>query len=210
MRGIERSLLPNARVNTSESNVVSNDKFQIFDQNVKQNEDYFELTYEERSMNLDTIVGTRDQLVTGVRFAVNNGRLIFQARLTYFDESVGKLDISVDSKWISNMNPERELIPLGHLNTPIEAPRQSHDESSSDRHFIEFGPTGWMHDMAQTTVPFFDAQPVESNDDKAVSGVGIFYKATPGFAGFVAPKIVVYDRAETVLRIRAAVGVYGV
>lgn len=161
-------------------------------------------------MNLDTIVGQRDQLLTGVRFALVNGHLQLQARFTYFDESLGKLDTKVESKWQTNYKDKRELIVSDHLHVPIDSPRQSTQESSADGHYIRFGPTGWVHDMAQTTVPFFDTVAVESNDDKPVSGVGIFYKTTPGYAGFLAPKLVMYDRAATAMRIRAAVGVYGI
>lgn len=48
-------------------------------------------------------------------------------------------------------------------------------------------------DAAQTTVPFFDAQPVESLQAVPLSGAGIFHKGQNHFGGFIAPKIITYD-----------------
>lgn len=43
------------------------------------------------------------------------------------------------------------------------------------------------------TVPFIDTQGVEASDPKPLSGAGIYYKSSPGYGGFIAPLIVLYD-----------------
>lgn len=48
-------------------------------------------------------------------------------------------------------------------------------------------------DAAQTTIPFLDAQPVESILPVPLSGAGIYHKGQKNFGGFVAPKIMTYD-----------------
>lgn len=210
LNGIERGLLPNAKINKTDTNIISNDNFTINDENIKINVDFYTMTYENRAMDLDTITGQRDQLLTGIRFHLSNGHLQLQARFTYFDEATGQLHPELESRWFSNDKKDRTLIKTDHLHIPTDAQRQSAQDSSPDGNYIRFGPTGWMQDMAQLTVPFFDATIVESNNDDAVSGAGIYYKSTPGYAGFIAPKLIMYDRGAAVMRIRAAVGVYGV
>lgn len=211
LRAIERTLMPYANLDKNESWIVSNDNFTVDDANVTEGIDYYTLTYENRTMNLDTITAGRDQLVTGVRLRAIDGRLQLQVRFSYFDESIGKLDQISSSDWISNPINDRELIPSDHSYVPTKSPTQTLPLSSKNGNFIEFGPTGWVHDMAQNTVPYFDSQLIEtSSDPVALHGIGLFYKAWPGHAGYVAPKLIAYDYALSALHIRGAVGVYGV
>lgn len=208
---MERVLLINANLNKTESWPVSNDNFTVNDATVKHDVDFYTVNYENRTMNLDTITAGRDQLVTGVRFRVINGRLQLQVQFTYFDESIGKLDIVSGSQWFSNPNMDRELIQSDHSYVPTKSPVQTLPLSSKSGNYVEFGPTGWVHDMAQNTVPFFDSQMIEtSSEPVALHGVGLFYKAWPGHAGYIAPKLIAYDYAMSALHIRGAVGVYGV
>lgn len=211
LHAIERTLLPNANLNKSESWNVTNDNFTLSDADVKEGVDYYTVNYENRTLNLDTITAARDQLVTGVRLRVVNGRLRLEARFTYFDDSLGKLDNISGSDWLSNSNTDRELIQSDHSYVPTKSPVQTLPLSSKNGNYVQFGPTGWVHDMAQNTVPFFDSQPLEtSSEPVALHGVGLFYKAWPGHAGYVAPKLIAYDYAMSAMHIRGAVGVYGV
>lgn len=211
LHAIERTLLPNANLNKSESWNVTNDNFTLSDADVKEGVDYYTLNYENRTLNLDTITAARDQLVTGVRLRVVNGRLRLEARFTYFDDSLGKLDNISGSDWLSNSNTDRELIQSDHSYVPTKSPVQTLPLSSKNGNYVQFGPSGWVHDMAQNTVPFFDSQPLEtSSEPVALHGVGLFYKAWPGHAGYVAPKLIAYDYAMSAMHIRGAVGVYGV
>lgn len=160
--------------------------------------------------NLDTITGARDQLVTGVRFSTYGGTLHLEARFTYFDEANGKLDLSLASTWLRNGNTNRNIIPTSHLGVPTEYKNQSIAIGSKDKDSIEFSPTGWVRDMAQSTVPFIDSIQLEPYDSVPLHGVGIFYKSQYAHGGYIAPKLITYDYAASAMRIRGAVGVYGV
>lgn len=62
--------------------------------------------------------------------------------------------------------------------------------------FVKFRPTDSDKDAGQTTVPFIDTQLVRPMHLTLLSGVGLYYKSRPGFGGFIALKLVVYDMAS--------------
>lgn len=202
------------QLDPSVKNVISNDSFTIYDSDVRDHFDYFTLTYENRTLNLDTIVAARDQVLTGVRFRVHSGSVHLEARFTYFDEATGKLDLTTGSEWKMNFNTNRTIISKEHTNIPtrlnIEPQAQSKPLGTDDTNAVRFVPTSWTHDMAQTTVPFFDSNLIEPPELAPLSGVGLFYKAKLGYGGFVAPRLITHDYATAAMRIRGAVGVYGV
>lgn len=210
LTAVERTLLQNAVLNTTDSNLVSNYTFKIDDVGVREGIDYYTLTYENRTLNLDTITAARDQLVTGVRFRVHSGSVHLEARFTYFDEATGKLDLTTPSIWKMNSNVKRNKISTSHLGVPTESREQSIAMGTKDTDSIEFNPTGWIRDMAQTTIPFFDSIELEPYEMVPLHGVGIIYKYQHGYGGYIAPKLLTYDYAAAAMRIRGAVGVYGV
>ena len=59
--------------------------------------------------------------------------------------------------------------------------------------FVKFTNSDYEKDAGQSTVPFIDAQPVESANPVPLSGVGIFHKGRPKFGGFIAPRIFTYN-----------------
>lgn len=172
--------------------------------------DYFTMTYDNRTLNLDTIVANRDQVVTGVRFRVHSGGVHLEVRFTYFDEDTGKLDLTTASEWKSNSNIDRTSISAEHADIPFRSYIQTKALGTDDSNSIKFVPTGWTQDMAQTTVPFIDSNLIESPELVPISGVGLFYKSQSGFGGYVAPRLVTQDNAAAAMRIRGATGVYGV
>lgn len=191
-------------------NVVSNYNFTVNDPMIRDHIDYFTMTYNNRTLDLDTIVAARDQLVTGVRFRVHSGSVHLEVRFTYFDEATGKLDLSTASEWKMNANNKRITISTEHTDVPIKLQTQTRALGTDDSNSVRFGPTSWVRDMAQTTVPFIDTILVEPAELVPLSGVGLFYKYQPGHGGYVAPKLITHDYAAAAMRIRAAVGVYGV
>lgn len=48
-------------------------------------------------------------------------------------------------------------------------------------------------DIAQTTIPFFDSQPLTSYPQVPLRGAGIYYKGAYGYGGFIAPSLTTYD-----------------
>lgn len=141
---------------------------------------------------------------------MRGGTLHLEARFTYFDEATGKLDLTTNSIWIRNTNMDRNKIQTSHLGVPTEYTNQSIALGSKDKDSVDFNPTGWTRDMAQTTVPFIDSIQLEPYENVALHGIGIFYKAQIGHGGYIAPKLITYDYAASAMRIRGAVGVYGV
>lgn len=209
LTAIERTLLGKNELDPK-FNVVSNYNFTVNDPGVRDHFDYFTMTYDNRTINLDTIVAARDQLVTGVRFRVHSGAVHLEARFTYFDEATGKLDLSTASEWKMNSNFKRTTISAEHTDIPTKLQTQTRALGTDDSNSVRFVPTSWVRDMAQTTVPFIDTILVEPSELVPLSGVGLFYKYQPGHGGYVAPKLITHDYAAAAMRIRAAVGVYGV
>lgn len=211
MTAIERSLLPQAHLDENEKNFISNYNFTLTDPTIKSGSDYFTMTYENRTINLDTIVATsRDQVVTGIRFRVQSGSVRLEVRFTYFDEATGKLDLTAASEWKSNTENHRTSISAEHSDIPTRSSEQSIAMGSDDSDSIKFVPTGWVRDMAQTTVPFIDSILVETPEMEPLSGIGLIYKFQLGYGGYVAPRLWTRDNAAAAMRIRSAAGVYGV
>lgn len=211
MTATERLLLPKAVLDDSNRNVISNDNFTLTDPTVVSGSDYFTMTYENRTLNLDTVVATsRDQVVTGIRFRVQSGSVHLEVRFTYFDEATGKLDLTAPCEWKSNVQNQRTSISAEHSDIPTRSSDQSIAMGGYDSDSIKFVPTSWVRDMAQTTVPFIDSILVETPEMEPLSGIGLFYKFQLGYGGYVAPRLVTQDNAAAVMRVRSATGVYGV
>lgn len=208
MTAVERTLLPNAALDSLEKTIISNTNFTLNDLNVKSGSDYFTMTYDNRTLNLDTVIGKADQVVTGVRFRVHSGSVHLEVRFHYFDEDTGKLDLTTKSEWKSNTNIDRTSVSAEHADIPTKSNIQSKAIGTDNSNSIKFVATSWSQDMAQTTVPFIDSNLIESPDMMALSGVGLFYKFQPGFGGYVAPKLVLPDHDEDAMRIRGATGVF--
>lgn len=104
------------------------------------------------------------------------------------------------SEWISDKLDRSVLLldrpepsyPI-HINDN-ECKRSIPDFSANK--FLKFRPSDPDKDAGQTTVPFIDTQLVLPMHLTVLSGVGIYYKGRPGFGGFVAPKLVIYDMSS--------------
>lgn len=211
LTAIERLLLPNALLDATDKKIISNDNFTLTDAKVTSGIDYFTMTYDNRTLNLDTIVAmARDQVVTGIRFRVHSGSVHLEVRFTYFDEDTGKLDLTTVSEWKSNTAKQRTPISVEHADIPTRSTEQSIAMGDDDTNSVMFVPSSWVLDMAQTTVPFIDSKFVETPQMEALSGVGLFLKSSAGFGGYISPRLVTQDNALAAMRIRSAAGVYGV
>ncbi len=155
--------------------------------------DFHTLTYDHRSINLDTVLAPVGTVVTGIRFRAIDGVLNIEIRATKFEFSTGML--FNDHKWISN-NKEfmhRTPINLKQSDIPPKATDFSVQNIETNK-YVQFQPSGIEQDVAQTTIPFIDSQIVESFDRQApLSGVGIYFKSSSGYGGFIAPKVITYD-----------------
>lgn len=175
---VERELKPYAALDVTNPtwhmyNKV--DYFHIHDSLVREGIDYHTLDYHNRSINLDTVEVPTGKVVTGVRFRVVNGVITLQVRGTDFDFISGRLKNLESSFWYVYEAKERTQIPLDNLDIPTLTPEKSIPNILKDR-FISFGPTDKYKDLAATTIPFIDAQLVESHNPMPLSGVGLYYK----------------------------------
>lgn len=195
----ERKLLSYGRLKPTNNYFHSNypqwkraqHKFNINDPNIFEGLDYHTLTYDQRSINFDTVTVPQGSLVTGVRFHLSKGHLRLEVRGTEFDFETGTLVNLENSTWYANENSGKHKIvlskpkPIGLLGRPIV--------NNIPDSFIEFAPSDIDADAAQTIVPFMETSKVEPIVPTILSGAGLLYKGKPGYGGVIAPKLVVYD-----------------
>ena len=84
----------------------------------------------------------------------------------------------------------KELI-LDRVDIPIRSDLPS-DKFTTNK-YVKFANTDYDKDAGQTTIPFFDAQPLESAIPVPLVGVGVFHKGKSGFGGFITPRIFTYN-----------------
>lgn len=211
----ERTFLADGQVNVTEtpvnwiSNLTAHPLQNDEGENNETHSKIFTLTYENRSMSLDTVIGSSDEVVTGVRFRPLDGRLQLEVQFTYFDRLTGRLDTLSESRWKANNFLSSKKLP----HTQGDIPTNFEGQSVMNRdvaHYVEFGPADVQKNIAQSTVPFIEGMPVEPYEPAALSGVGIYYKTLPGSGGIVGAKVVIHDPGMLTLHVRAAVGVYGI
>lgn len=152
--------------------------------------DYHAVTFENRFINLDTVIAPLGNIVTGVRFALIDGVLSIQTRVNGFNYETGAID--PDYVWLSSNATERKPLELDRPDWPLRTLRKSirNDEENLVAKFI---PTDLVKDGAQHVVPFIDSLIVEPKYYAPLAGLGLYYKDQPGYGGFIAPQIVTYD-----------------
>ncbi|XP_055324712.1 uncharacterized protein LOC129579091 isoform X2 [Sitodiplosis mosellana] len=192
----ERRILPHGKIEEINSNEITwtgDYDWVIEDANVEADIDYHRLSWNSRAIELDTIRAKPDEVVTGARFRLVNNRIRFEVRVTAYNKETGYLSRdNMKTAWRSNNNHDKEQIPNEDLDVPTLSPEKSKRYRSQDK-YIEFTPTGVHQDIAQTTVPFIDTQPVEAKIPKPLIGAGVYYKTTPGYGGFIGPLIILRD-----------------
>lgn len=174
-----------------EDELIIQDEFQ----DVTNGLDYHTLSWRSRAIDLATITAPPGSVLTGIRFTIVKDHLTFEMRATQFDFNSGRL--YGRSEWIAD-KVERSVLLLDrpepsypiHLND--NECKRSIPDPSPDK-FIKFRPSDSDTDAGQTTIPFIDNQLVRPMHMTLLSGVGIYYKGRPGFGGFIAPKLIVYD-----------------
>lgn len=195
----QRTLLPFGQTDESEQDTwkFAEYQFATTDTGPINGVDYFTLTYENRSINLDDLVLPQGKLVTGVQFHNLDGHLALQIRATDFDYFTGRLDTNVTlSQWAMNVNGGKNEIKIPKRSNPLETivPDLYIPENTPDS-FVKFGPTDIEFDVGQTTLPIIDTSKVESHNPVALGGVGLTYKQNEESGGFIGLKTITYDFA---------------
>lgn len=192
---IERILLPNGKIAIEDSFRAAYSEwktaapFHIDDPDIVDGVDFHQLTWQKRSVDLDTLIDL-ERVVTGVRFRVVNSHIRIEIRVTDFDYQTGHLKDLRHSNWIgNNFRSKRQLIPV-RPDLPTKA-QQKAMPFLGDNVYVNFQPSDIEKDAAQSTVPFIDATPLQAMTPLA--GVGLHYKTSIGSGGFIAPKLIVFD-----------------
>ncbi|KAG4065994.1 hypothetical protein HA402_001241 [Bradysia odoriphaga] len=148
--------------------------FSVTVPNVTKSVDYYELAYENRSMNLDEVKLPNGHVLTGIRFCVKNERLTIEVRGTAFDYTTGVLKHLEDSKWYSNVKVSNEF-----LFDPLHKPRRTHryELAPVTNAYFKFRPSDYAVDIGQTMIPFIEVHSTKSRYSGALAGVGLRYKS---------------------------------
>lgn len=159
--------------------------------------DYFTLTYENRSINLDDVMVPAGKVVTGVRFSNRNAHVLLEVRATDFDYTTGFLTNLENSVWVSNENGGKHEIKIKKRSAPYEKcniEKLYIPQSLQVDSYIRFGPTDFKSDLGQTTIPQIDTDGVYSDDSVALSGIGLSYENDKEWStgGAIVPKIIIY------------------
>ncbi|CAH2006796.1 unnamed protein product [Acanthoscelides obtectus] len=190
----EGKLLPYGYIDNSTVHWVPVGDFKITDSDVKSGEDYHTMTYDTRSMSLDDLSPTESNtVITGVRFEYMADMLRFQIEVRPFDFLTGK--VSQEGSYYVYGSGYRERIVFDQPDIPTLSDSPSNPNFDPQR-YIDFDRTDLAKDAGQTTIPYFDIQPVFNVPAVPLTGAGVFYKGRKGYGGFVAPKITTYNYAN--------------
>lgn len=193
---LERELQPEAEVNSVRygPNQWQASTFDFLNSSdSKEGVDYHTLTWENRSINLDTIALPAHQVLTGVRFMLHDGRLAVQIRATDIDFNSGKLIHLEQSEWINSVDSkQRSKIEIRGGNVPTRT-LSVHNPVDSANKFVEFEPSSVQKDVAQVTVPYIESVLLEASDPQPLSGLGLYYKGDAEYSGFIAVKLIAYE-----------------
>ncbi|KAL1497457.1 hypothetical protein ABEB36_008426 [Hypothenemus hampei] len=193
-------LLPRMIINASTLEWKPVEDYKITDRKIFNGQDYHTMSWEKRRVDLDDLEADEGHVLTGVRFKEIGSHLNLEIYTTKFDFVTGKLKPEV-SRWKDNPNTDvsvnkpRTKVHLVHPDIPTRTTSQSIPTSHTDQ-YIEFTHSDIDRDAAQTTVPFLDAQKVESLNAVPLTGAGIFHKGRQFFGGFIAPKIITFDVSQ--------------
>ncbi|XP_068201294.1 uncharacterized protein [Palaemon carinicauda] len=163
---------------------------------------YKRLSYDERSFDLDRLEGPGNHVVTGVKFQALGSHITLQVHVTPINYESGTLE-PAKGYWIHN-----DIIPNARIEIKLQEPSDPTKVSSPNKEtpksnsFVQFGPTSIKSDVAQLTVPFFDAQEVSPSPPAWLSGLDLYHKGQPGSGGFIGVKLISFDLSEHMLRER--------
>lgn len=192
----EHFLGPNGKIIAANDEVMqwrSGPLFEVNDNRSRNGIDFHTLTFDHRSVNLDTIIAPIGQVVTGVRFHRNTaGRLHLEIRATDVDLATGQLINLEKSIWLSNPSGGKHRINTDLSDISIRSPKPSVPNHKDDC-FIRFGPTHNRIDISQRTVPFIESMKIQPKILTPLSGIGLYHKGQRGYGGFLAAKLIVYN-----------------
>lgn len=159
-------------------------------QNGRLGVDYHQLEVNERTIELNDLDTTRNQVVTGVKFISVGGRLKLSIQATQIDFENGRV-LSSNSNWMHNSVKSTKEYAFHEPDIPLKLSRSAVD--SQPDQFVTFTHSDLKQDAAQSTVPFFDAQEVAPSPAVPLQGVGLFLKGLRGSGGFLTLRVRTFD-----------------
>jgi len=161
-----------------------------------------------RIFHLDDLVAPPEHVVTGVRFIQGSYEGVYLHEYIGIEIQVQKIDpsgtlVPKTAKWIGNNNSSMAREPYNYVDPddPVKADGPALPDSSSNQ-FVSFRATSITKDLGQNTIPYFDAQRVVLEDEKNgwLRGIGLFHKSRSRYGGFLALKIMPYDKKSGVVK----------
>ncbi|XP_074099656.1 uncharacterized protein LOC141527859 [Cotesia typhae] len=189
-----------------------------------EDQDYTYVADDRAELNLDDILVETGYIVTGVKFerqnlnpkeGLNKSPLRLKVHGTKFDYVEGKLSIPMYAqelnlddgryfKWFNanlfdaetdrNYGRARDKISMEDKRDSMLTAGNRIDARPNSA--VKFQPTNFNTDFGQTTIPYFDARPAIIVDGVALGGVGLTHRGTPGYGGYIAPKVFSVNHAE--------------
>ncbi|XP_014232973.1 uncharacterized protein LOC106656487 [Trichogramma pretiosum] len=191
----QAKLLPSAAIDPKTKSWVKVNAYETTDRDVRVGIDYHQLSWYSRSFELDDVEVYKNTVLTGVKFAVDQGLIRLEVRGTEFSNTSGKLKANKHS-WHRHTTSQEQLSPfqLEYLDLPPEHPISQPALTDPGR-YTTLSTSSMHHDLGQSVIPFVDLKPIASkNPDVALSGVGLFHKSyKESAAGYLALKILTYN-----------------
>lgn len=91
----------------------------------------------------------------------------------------------------------RSEIDINNSDLPTKSNAASEPDMSSNK-YLKFTHSSIERDVAQTTLPFIDMQTVAPYPGVPFSGVGIYFKGTKSFGGFIGASVFTYDFSNNI------------
>ncbi|CAG7833132.1 unnamed protein product, partial [Allacma fusca] len=134
-------------------------------------------------MNFDIVLGKPHQVVTGVRFTVQDQSVSLEVQVTpiaWPKSDPTKISLKGDeSSWTGAQAypnvPKKPLSFYKPSNPAVQKGPSMPDVVYNS--YVEFTVSDYEEDLSQSTIPFFDTQPVHHYDTKRwLQGVGLMHK----------------------------------
>lgn len=91
----------------------------------------------------------------------------------------------------------RTEIDISNSDLPTKSHTTSEPNMESNK-FLSFTYSSVDHDVAQTTLPFIDMQPVAPYPGVPLSGVGTYFKGIKSYGGFIGSNVFTYDYSKNI------------
>ncbi|CAL4125405.1 unnamed protein product [Meganyctiphanes norvegica] len=192
--------LPQGQVNTTTLEWQQVEQINVHSSSHQDGLHFKKLSFEYRTMDLDTLTGLNNHVVTGIRFRSLEKRMHIEIQVNPINFTTGEIE-AFNGVWVNNGN-DMENITAGRGEITVadsDIPTRYNGATqitAEDNSYIEFGQSSLHKDISQSTVPFFDAQKVSPIQPAWLSGVGIYHKSREGTGGFLGLQVLTYNISE--------------